>query len=227
MKIIPRSEWGARHGRGTADPGPEGRVVIHHSYSPALDERATPIEERHAVRGIEAYHVGKNGWSGIAYNWLVAPSGRVYEGRGWKFRGAHAGPVNGDSIGVCLMIDGNVQEPSDAMIRAVRELVRTGIEEGEIRPDYTLSGHRDHMQRECPGEKVYRRLQEFRHDHAATPPVDTPQPGERRWSPALKDYVVLTRYVSEREWYYLTLTELRALGHPAGSPWSKMPEGPK
>src|SRR5690606_21800431 len=101
---VPRERWGAEHGRGDLDPGPEKRVVIHHSFRPALDPNATPEEERAAVRAIERFHVENNGWAGIGYNWLVAPSGRIYEGRGWKFRGAHAGPVNGESIGICLLI---------------------------------------------------------------------------------------------------------------------------
>jgi hypothetical protein len=167
---VSRDDWGAEHGRGAADPGPEPRVVIHHAFKPALEPNATPEEERAAVRGIERFHVENNGWAGIGYNWLVAPSGRIYEGRGWKFRGAHAGPVNGESIGVCLMIDGGKTEPNQATIQAVRDLIADGIILGEISPDYVLSGHRDHMDRTCPGDKVYARLQEFRHDAGGRPP---------------------------------------------------------
>lgn len=174
--IVTRAEWGAEHGTGSLDPGPEPRVVIHHSYRPALKPDATPAEERAAWRGIERYHVESNGWAGIGYNFGVAPSGRIYEGRGWKYRGAHAGPMNGSSIGICLLIDGSVQEPPEAAIGAVRELIALGLQLGEIAEGYEVSGHRDHMPRTCPGEKVYARLQEFRHDAAPSevviPPVE-------------------------------------------------------
>lgn len=163
-RITTRAQWDADYGTGALDPGPEGRVVIHHSYRPALATNATPAQEISAWRGIERYHVTTNGWDGIGYNFGVAPSGRIYEGRGWKYRGAHAGPVNGDSIGICLLIDGTVDEPTPAMIEAVQELIAHGIDLGEIRENYTLSGHRDHMARTCPGDKVYARLSEFRHD---------------------------------------------------------------
>lgn len=162
--VIPRSVWGAMYGTGDKDPGPEGRVVIHHSYKPALDRTASYDEEAAAVRGIEGYHVAENGWAGIGYNWLVAPSGRVFEGRGWKYRGAHAGPVNGDSIGICLLINGTVQQPTREAIAAVRHMISEGVRLEEIREDYTISGHRDHMARTCPGDLVYARLAEFRHD---------------------------------------------------------------
>jgi len=173
---VPRERWGAEHGRGDLDPGPEKRVVIHHSFRPALDPNATPEEERAAVRAIERFHVENNGWAGIGYNWLVAPSGRIYEGRGWKFRGAHAGPVNGESIGICLLIDGGVTDPPETAIQAVRDLVADGVELGEISRDYVVSGHRDHMPRTCPGDRVYARLQEFRHDAAGASPDEELEP---------------------------------------------------
>ncbi|MQA90395.1 MAG: hypothetical protein GEU90_09175 [Gemmatimonas sp.] len=173
---ISRDEWGSEHGRGDLDPGAEKRVVIHHSFRPALEADATPDEERAAVLGIERFHVESNGWAGIGYNWLVAPSGRIYEGRGWKFKGAHAGPVNGESIGVCLLIDGSQTDPSDRSIAAIRDLIADGVALGEISPDYVLSGHRDHMDRTCPGDKVYARLQAFRHDAGGPRPEVVARP---------------------------------------------------
>lgn len=175
MDIITRREWGARHGTGDPDPGPEHRVVIHHSYRPALSPEASPLEEAMAVRSIERYHVEQNGWAGIGYNFLVAPSGRIYEGRGWKFRGAHAGPINGESIGICLLIDGQTTQPRPALIHSVRELIRLGLELREIAPGYQVSGHRDHMAgRTCPGDRVYARLREFRHDAAQPTLIPAP-----------------------------------------------------
>lgn len=219
MKIISRSEWGARYGRGSLDPGAEQRVVIHHSYKPALSPNAHPSQERAAVQGIELYHVRTNGWAGIGYNFLVAPSGRVYEGRGWQYKGAHAGPVNGTSIGICLLIDGTVTEPNEDMIHAVRELIREGLDLGELAEDYQVSGHRDHMARTCPGEKVYARLQEFRHDAAGA----AVEPGTRVYSDYFGETLVVTHYVSDDNWSFLRQSELRQLGRRAAVPFSAMP----
>ena len=186
LSYVSRKGWGAKYGIGSPDPGAEPRVVLHHSYKPFLFENSSPISEIQAVRGIEEYHVRDNGWDGIGYNWLIAPSGRIYEGRGWKYKGAHAGPVNGSSIGICIIVDGNQWEPTDRVIWANRGLIAEGIRLGEISPAYLLSGHRDHMDRECPGDKIYARLQEFRHDadrgvtiEAVIPDVKTePKPAQ-------------------------------------------------
>lgn len=196
-RITTRAEWDATHGTGTLDPGPEPRVIIHHAYRPALSPDATVEQEVAAIQGIERHHIkpvsqGGLGAVGIAYNFLAAPSGRIYEGRGWKYRGAHAGPVNGDSIGICLLIDGTVDEPTPAMIQAVRALIAHGVELGEVATDYGVSGHRDHMARECPGDKVYARLQEFRHDAVFVIPADLEEPElemvDSTWEPlALPD----------------------------------------
>lgn len=221
MRVFQRAEWGARHGLGSEDPGPEQRVVIHHSYRPALLPTATMSQEAAAVRGIEKFHAVNNKWAGIGYNFLVAPSGRVFEGRGWKYRGAHAGPVNGESIGICLMIDGSTTEPNGETIKSVRELIEIGLKLGEITPNYRISGHRDHMQRTCPGDKVYAKLDLFRHD--IPKPLVGPDLGAQAFSPFLKSNLTLVRWVSDSEWYFTVNADPLKHGIvKANSPWSAM-----
>jgi N-acetyl-anhydromuramyl-L-alanine amidase AmpD len=50
-----------------------------------------------------------------------------------------------------------------------------------------------------------------------------PEPGTRRWSNHLREYVILTRYVSDDEWYFVPESELRRMGDRAGAAWSEMP----
>lgn len=221
MRVIQRAEWGAKFGLGSEDPGPEKRVVIHHSYRPALLASATMSQEAAAVRGIEKHHTLTNGWVGIGYNFLVAPSGRVFEGRGWKYRGAHAGPVNGESIGICLLIDGTITEPGDQVVKAVRDLISIGLALGEITDDYKISGHRDHMNRTCPGDKVYARLQTFRHD--IPHPMVGPDLGSQAYSTYFKSNLTLVRWVSDVEWYFTVNADPLKHGIvKATSPWSAM-----
>lgn len=165
MGVITRAEWGATYGAGDPSPAAARLVVLHHSYRPALSAAATPETEREAVRGIERHHVQANGWSGIGYNWLIAPSGRAYEGRGWGRTGAHAKGVNSTSVGICLLMDGSAQDPTPRAISEVRGLIAVGIARKHIERAYRLTGHRDHAGTDCPGDRVYARLAEFRHDH--------------------------------------------------------------
>lgn len=221
-RVVTRQEWGAKFGSGVLDPGPEQHVVIHHSYIPSLTAEATPAQERAAWRGIERFHVKVNEWDGIGYNFGAAQSGRLYEGRGWSYRGSHAGPVNGKSIGICILIDGTTTEPTDQVIIAVRSLISEGIRNNEISPTYKVSGHRDWMkERTCPGDKLYARLQEFRHDAGGRTGAG---PGMRVWSDYFKEHLIVTRYVSDTEWYFVRSSELR--NRPATrarTPFSQMP----
>lgn len=173
MNIVDRAGWGARHGRGGhVVASALDEVILHHSWKPHLQEDATRTIESSAVRGIEHFHVQTNGWAGIGYNWLAAPSGRVYEGRGWGRTGAHTEGRNSRSVGICLLMDGDRFDPTPAAIAAVRQLTRDGIGKGHITPGYQLRGHRDYSSKTCPGDRVYPRLREFH--------VDGGRPGLQR-----------------------------------------------
>ena len=78
-------------------------LIVHHSagVNSAADWAAV-------VRSIWDFHVITRGWSDIGYNWLVAPTGVIYEGRGrrnpwcpllryqrWYYGGLHDGGLYG------------------------------------------------------------------------------------------------------------------------------------
>lgn len=60
----------------------------------------------------------------------------------------------------------------------------------------------------------------------AKPPAVVPRPGARVWSGFFGEYLILTRYVNETEWYFVRESHLRMIGTPAGTPWSQMPLEP-
>jgi hypothetical protein len=224
MKLIGRSEWGAVHGAGAPVPRrPVSRVVVHHSKEPDIPA-GTPLEEVHRrVGAIERFHVQTNGWHGIGYNFMVDQDGRAIEGRGWGRAGAHAGnaAVNQDSVGLCFLIDGEVHEPSEAAWTAAAELIREGVERGEIVENFRVTGHRDHRSTTCPGDAIYDQLDRLRHLEFADPMV-----GRRLWS-AMHGYIVVTSYRSDTEWTFVPVARLEELGGtPAGTPLSRMPEHP-
>ena len=172
MKIFTRQDWGAEFGRGDHNPGAKPNVVAHHTLAPVLPASATMLEEAAAMRGMDRDHVERNGWDGIGYNFVIFQSGRVYEGRGWGYKGAHAGSKgNGVSEGVAFAVDGRKDTPSAAAIASCRLLIVDGIRAGHLASDYRLSGHRDWMPgRDCPGDAMYRMIQTLRHDEASLIP---------------------------------------------------------
>lgn len=171
--MISRAQWGAKGGRGGRARDGLSLVVVHHTHSPALAPHATEAEEIAAVRGIERHHVEQRGFQGIAYNWLIAPSGRLYEGRGWGFAGSHSVGQNSTSVGVCFIQDGNRLTLSTRAVVTARNLLAEGAALRHLSPAYDIKGHRDFHPTECPGSLIYTRLEELR------PPVTTESVADR------------------------------------------------
>lgn len=156
-----RPQWGAKHGVGKAIPGDLSLVLIHHTAGPDLPPDATEQREKDVVRGIEKQHVEANGWQGIGYNWLIFPSGRVYEGRGWRRQGAHCPGKNSVSVGVSFVMNSELHEPTPKAIQACKELIAMGIMANHIKVGFEVKGHRDFDDTKCPGAKLYARLSEL------------------------------------------------------------------
>lgn len=57
------------------------------------------------VKDIQEFHIQHRQWKDIGYNFLVAPTGDVFEGRGWGVVGSHAPKYNSKSVGICLIGD--------------------------------------------------------------------------------------------------------------------------
>lgn len=128
-------------------------IVIHHVGD--LD-RDVSAEEIHG------WHLG-NGWAGIGYHYVIRQDGTIERGRPREYTGSHAQGFNSRSIGINVV--GNLQEnePTDAQIVSLCNLVAdlAEIYELEINDD-TLLGHCDLMSTDCPGEKMWNRLAEVR-----------------------------------------------------------------
>lgn len=141
MKLVTRSQWGARPPRSIPRHTPWNRSVdlwLHHTAGP---ETQTPSD-------IQAFHQGPSrGWNDIGYNYLIAPDGTVYEGRGREVWGAHSPGKNGQPS-VALIGDYSTKRPSDAQHQAVYEL-RDYLGVGRVR------GHRENTATSCPGDAAY------------------------------------------------------------------------
>jgi hypothetical protein len=194
--IITRAQWGANE--HLRKPGQiynlaVHKIVVHHTGTP------NDISDYGAlVRGIFANELN-NGYIDVAYNWLIDPFGHIYEGR-WAMtyppgavhtgernhlnvQGAHALYFNPDTIGIGLMGDYSVVEPSDAMIAGLLTLMswkcaRWGIDPLGAAPYVNsqgtqvvglanICGHRDTYATACPGATVESMLPNLRAQVAA------------------------------------------------------------
>lgn len=170
MSYVMRREWGGRRSKGgTRLVSEEVQGIALHW--PGMGQRRirTRADAEAALRGWQDYHMDGNGWSDIAYQEAVDQLGNVYSLRGFRTRSA----ANGDAdtnrrFGALLLILGEGEEPTAAMVDAVRRRVarfqdihpraRKVVGHGDVRPEPTA----------CPGPAVARLLEA--EAFTATPP---------------------------------------------------------
>lgn len=156
------------------------KLFVHHTANINKDQNGdgavTKADEEIALRSIYYFHSVVRGWGDIGYNFIVGPSGTVYEGRaGGDFAiGAHAVWRNISSIGVSLM--GNFEDETmgqnqkNALGNTLGYLAKKYSLDplgdttfyGKTTP--TILGHRDSDEAStaCPGKHVYNDLASIR-----------------------------------------------------------------
>ena len=91
-------------------------------------------------------------YNDIAYNFLIVPSGRVYEGRGKEVEGAHTLGHNED-CGIAFVGDYSKQKLTTAQIIAYKNLRRKlGVSGGPEHP------HSATYNTSCPGSNIVKQL---------------------------------------------------------------------
>jgi N-acetylmuramoyl-L-alanine amidase len=146
VNITSRAEWGAKPAKSQTRLQPDrvSMIVLHHTTG-SYASHAT-------VRSIQAFHQGpERKWADIGYSFLVAPTGEIFEGRGWDYTGAHARGHNSTSIGIAYIGDGRQSVPDAAKVSILRLSVEADRRFGVLR----RVGHRDVGSTVCPGDVLY------------------------------------------------------------------------
>lgn len=100
-----------------------------------------------------------NGWQDIGYNFVLFPSGRLYEARGGSRVPAAQAGANTGTVAIAYVGDGRTADMTRrARLRLRAALIALRTRRGIRR----LRGHRDFGGTECPGPLIYRRLPNFR-----------------------------------------------------------------
>lgn len=118
MRIISRSEWGAKPWRGAVykvAPKKRTHFFVHYHGGPVTRQVGVSVP-----RDVEVIHLA-NGWSGTGYGHMVDMAGAVYEGRGFDVVGAHCPGWN--TLGFsCYVAVGGSQKPTPDALHAVRNV---------------------------------------------------------------------------------------------------------
>jgi len=106
--IISRNEWNPNNANCKMSWTPRHykveKIVIHHT----ADNRnglSTLNDSINAVRATCHYHSVSLGWGDIGYNYLISPTGHIFEGRGGGegVEAGHAYAANRGSVGIAML----------------------------------------------------------------------------------------------------------------------------
>ncbi len=148
--------WAARIDYDAKDwhPFNADKLVVHWGGGAVSAAAALGVAsaEEATLRGWESFHLSK-GWLGLAYNFGIGNSGRLYRIRGDNRSGATSGdadkdgiPENHEAIAVVFLV-GSGQTASNAALATFRRLYAVaGLE--------TVIRHKDSTATSCPGPQL-------------------------------------------------------------------------
>lgn len=94
LNVVSRAQWHANSvSLESTDWNHATTTRVHHTVGgvryTSLDHKKRFDDECRFMRETEAFHVQSRGYRAIGYNFVIMPTGRVFEGRGKEKVGAH------------------------------------------------------------------------------------------------------------------------------------------
>lgn len=159
LQIVSRAHWGAAPSKSNSSPmGPIRRITLHHTDEyPGMRN----LTDKQTIRSIAKYHRDRLGWADIGYHYLIGRDGLIYEGRPLHLQGAHTGGHNENNLGISMVGNFVHTLPSDKQLRSLKKLL-THLYRKYGLSSRQLFGHRDFKPTECPGERLYRWLRNYK-----------------------------------------------------------------
>ena len=132
-------------------------IVIHHAGFPDGDKDSSAEE-------IHKFHQEVNGWAGIGYHYVIRKDGTIEQGRKPLAVGAHALHHNKNSVGICVAGNFEVAKPNREQMDSLKLLTAWLCQKYKLNPmrKGVIVGHRNLNDTACPGENLYKRLDEIR-----------------------------------------------------------------
>lgn len=135
-------------------------IVVHHTAMMIRNDARSPLER---VRALYQYHAASLGWGDIGYHYILDEDGTIYEGRGGgeNVIGGHTYCANVGTLGVVLLGNFEVEEPSQIQVLSLQWLLKNLTDRYGLDPRNTVKfhgetkevivGHRDVVSTACPG----------------------------------------------------------------------------
>lgn len=156
---ISRKTWGARRTNVSRDSRRKREVFIHHEAGPVRKPQSES-QERRVMREIQAFHINSRGWADIGYSYVLFPSGRLYEGRGFSALPAAQANHNSGTIAICCAGHYDKQSLTPRqyarLVKACNNLAAKGLR--------TVGGHYQVFGTACPGRRIKSQLDKLARD---------------------------------------------------------------
>lgn len=123
---------------GTRDLSQVDQIIFHHTAG------------SQGPKAIADYHVQTNGWPGIGYHFVIDAHGTIYQTNELSTLSYHCKGQNTRSIGIALIGNFELTEPSPQQYEAARQLVR------DLRKQLpqidSIAPHKQYRATACPGK---------------------------------------------------------------------------
>jgi hypothetical protein len=148
-RVISRRDWGAKppKSKKVAKWRKGGPFWVHHTEGAEPSAQASLASESMVMRGLQSFHQNTRGWADIGYSYVIMPSGRIYEGRGYGVTGAHC-PGHNNEPSVAFAGSYVKHAPTPAGMDSL------GWLKGHVKAG-SYFGHRDGFSTSCPGDALY------------------------------------------------------------------------
>ena len=157
IKIIGRDIWKANPPKIPFEKHYPTRITIHHQGSGnSTDKVMSSFKGTSSIKGIQVFHQKSRGYSCIGYHAIIAPNGDIYQGRPFDVVGAHVKSNNTGNIGIMLIGNFEVENPTKEQISSLKKLLcYLKVKFPQLNLPKRLFGHKDFMSTDCPGKNLY------------------------------------------------------------------------
>jgi len=149
------------------------RITVHHEGSDTddLSAESAVAERLRTITKVQERSVAEGGLGAgdLGYHFAIDRCGRIWEGRSLSWQGAHAGngAANAGNIGIVLLGNFDVQEPTPSQFLSLRQLLENLRQRYDISPE-NIRGH-DEVKSQyglpptrCPGRNLSAWVRSYR-----------------------------------------------------------------
>jgi N-acetylmuramoyl-L-alanine amidase len=124
------------------------KIIIHHSLT-----KDGTVNDWKAIR---RYHIEEKGWDDIGYHYGIENVGGkivVQKGRAENVIGAHCLGMNDKSIGICVVGNYDLTEPTEWALKVLVNLCTDICKRYSLNPEDIETHHKYANYKTCPGTK--------------------------------------------------------------------------